>query len=56
VGRRERLSIGQAEWSRGRGWALWKTLATCAYTLGGDDEEEAADAWRVLGEIFSATN
>ncbi|MDG4766168.1 phosphotransferase [Solwaraspora sp. WMMD406] len=23
-----------ATWARGRGWALWKTLATCAYTYG----------------------
>jgi hypothetical protein len=34
------------------GWALWKALATCAYTLG-DDYEEAVSARRVLGEIFS---
>ena len=52
---RERLSVGEAEWSRGRGWALWKTLVTCAYTLDGDDQEEAAGARRVLGEIFSVT-
>ncbi|HEY2076903.1 MAG TPA: aminoglycoside phosphotransferase family protein [Streptosporangiaceae bacterium] len=49
---RERLSVGEAAWARGRGWALWKTLATCAYTLG-DDDEDAASAQRVLGEIFS---
>ncbi|MEO3805686.1 aminoglycoside phosphotransferase family protein [Nonomuraea sp. B1E8] len=49
---RERLSVGEAAWARGRGWALWKTLATYAYTLG-DDEEEAAGARRVLDEIFS---
>jgi aminoglycoside phosphotransferase (APT) family kinase protein len=48
---RERLSAGSAEWSRGRGWALWKTLATCASTSG--DRETAASARRVLGEIFS---
>ncbi|GAA1638062.1 aminoglycoside phosphotransferase family protein [Actinoplanes couchii] len=24
---RERLAVGDAEWARGRGWALWKTLA-----------------------------
>jgi aminoglycoside phosphotransferase (APT) family kinase protein len=52
---RERLSVGEAEWARGRGWALWKTLVTCACTLDRDDEEEAADARRVLGEIFSVT-
>ncbi|MGD0703230.1 MAG: aminoglycoside phosphotransferase family protein [Trebonia sp.] len=49
---RQRLSAGEAEWARGRGWALWKTLATCAHTLG-DDYEEAASARSVLGEIFS---
>jgi hypothetical protein len=52
---RERLSVDEAEWSRGRDWALWKTLVTCARTLDGDDEEEAAGARRVLGEIFSVT-
>ncbi|MEO3891285.1 aminoglycoside phosphotransferase family protein [Nonomuraea sp. B5E05] len=49
---RERLSVGEAAWARGRGWALWKTLATYAYTVG-DDDEEAASARRVLDEIFS---
>jgi aminoglycoside phosphotransferase (APT) family kinase protein len=49
---RERLPGGEAAWARGRGWALWKTLATCAYTLG-DDDKEATSARRVLGEIFS---
>jgi aminoglycoside phosphotransferase (APT) family kinase protein len=49
---RGRLSAGKAEWARGRGWALWKTLATCARTLG-DDAGNAASARRILGEIFS---
>ncbi|MEV5764229.1 aminoglycoside phosphotransferase family protein [Micromonospora sp. NPDC052213] len=49
---RERLSVGEATWARGRGWALWKTLATCASTLG-DADESAASALRVLAEIFS---
>jgi aminoglycoside phosphotransferase (APT) family kinase protein len=53
---RERLGVGEAEWSRGRGWALWKTLVTCADTWDGDDEEQAAGARRVLGEIFSEIN
>ena len=52
---RERVSAGEAEWSRGRGWALWETLVTWAGTLDGDDEEEAAGARRVLDEIFSET-
>jgi aminoglycoside phosphotransferase (APT) family kinase protein len=49
---RERLSVDEATWTRGRGWALWKTLATCAQTLGRADEE-AANARRALGEIFT---
>lgn len=49
---RERLSVDEATWARGRGWALWKTLVTCARTVGRTDEE-AANARRVLGEIFS---
>jgi aminoglycoside phosphotransferase (APT) family kinase protein len=49
---RERLSIDQATWARGRGWALWKALVACAQTVGRADEE-AADARRVLGAIFS---
>lgn len=31
---RQRLPVGETAWARGPGWALWKTLATCAYTLG----------------------
>jgi len=47
---RERLSVDAAMWARGRGWALWKTLAACARTVGRADEE-ATSARRVLGEI-----
>jgi len=45
---RERLSVDEGTWARGRGWALWKTLAACARA-----GEEAAEAQRVLGEIFA---
>jgi aminoglycoside phosphotransferase (APT) family kinase protein len=45
---RERLSVDEATWARGRGWALWKTLVTCARTPG-----QAGDAQRVLSEIFA---
>lgn len=44
---RERLSVGDATWARGRGWALWKTLVTCSYNPNDPDE------LRILGEIFS---
>ena len=49
---RERLSVGEAAWARGRGWALWKTLAACARNVRKADEE-GANAWRILGEIFA---
>lgn len=49
---RKRLSIGEDTWERGRGWALWRTLITCAQTIGRFDEETAT-AHRILGEIFS---
>jgi aminoglycoside phosphotransferase (APT) family kinase protein len=51
---RTRLPVDDATWARGRGWALWKTLATCSATI--DDPEDAgeyANAQRVLGEIVS---
>ena len=49
---RETLAVDEAAWSRGRGWALWKTLATCDYTLDGVDEE-AETAQRVLDGIIA---
>ncbi|MEO6086587.1 MAG: aminoglycoside phosphotransferase family protein [Umezawaea sp.] len=49
---RERLSVDEATWARGRGWALWKTLVACAQAVGRADEE-AENARRVLAEIFS---
>jgi aminoglycoside phosphotransferase (APT) family kinase protein len=38
---RDRLSVDDATWTRGRGWALWKTLATCSYALADVDEDAA---------------
>ena len=49
---RNRLSVDEATWARGRGWALWKTLVTCSHTLG-DADEPAANALRILGDICS---
>jgi aminoglycoside phosphotransferase (APT) family kinase protein len=49
---RERLSVDDATWARGRGWALWKTLVACAQTVGCADDE-AASARRILREIFT---
>ena len=51
---RDRLSVDAASWARGRGWALWKTLATCSSTYQDpEDAEEFASAKRILDEIFS---
>ncbi|MEV4539709.1 aminoglycoside phosphotransferase family protein [Asanoa sp. NPDC049518] len=51
---RDRLSVDDATWARGRGWALWKTLSTCANTAEDpEDADEHANARRILGEIFT---
>ena len=51
---RDRLSVDAASWARGRGWALWKTLANCAHVYEDpENAEEFASAKRVLDEIFS---
>ncbi|MBB2903103.1 aminoglycoside phosphotransferase (APT) family kinase protein [Kineococcus radiotolerans] len=48
---RDRLGVDDGTWARGRGWALWKTLATYTGVLDGD-AEAAATARRVLEAIF----
>ncbi|MDG4829294.1 aminoglycoside phosphotransferase family protein [Solwaraspora sp. WMMD1047] len=49
---RERLAVDDALWSRGRGWALWKTLVSCANSVGASDAH-AVNSRRVLDEIFA---
>lgn len=34
---RKQLAVDDATWSRGRGWALWKTLVSCAARLDQND-------------------
>jgi aminoglycoside phosphotransferase (APT) family kinase protein len=48
---RRGLAVDDETWARGRGWALWKTLVTCAGLL---DEEgaELAEEMCVLDQIF----
>ncbi|MFD7155239.1 aminoglycoside phosphotransferase family protein [Kribbella sp. NPDC059898] len=48
---RDRLAVDDPTWARGRGWALWKALATYRSTY--DDPKEAAPAKQVLDEIFT---
>jgi aminoglycoside phosphotransferase (APT) family kinase protein len=50
---RDRLPADAASWARGRGWALWKTLATCSATREDPaDAQEHESAMRVLDEIL----
>ncbi|GAB3598891.1 aminoglycoside phosphotransferase family protein [Kineococcus gypseus] len=52
---RDRLAVDEAGWARGRGWALWKSLATCAHTADRHDDEDheaATAARRALEAIF----
>ncbi|MEV6342814.1 aminoglycoside phosphotransferase family protein [Actinoplanes sp. NPDC051851] len=43
---RAHLCVPAAEWTRGRGWALWKTLVTCAHS-------SSPEPFRALTEILS---
>jgi len=36
---RDRLAVNDPTWKRGRGWALWKTVAACWHTF--EDPEDA---------------
>ena len=47
---RDRLHVDEASWARGRGWALWKTLAGLASAIT-DDDAEAVRLRRVLREL-----
>ena len=49
---RRRLSVDDATWARGRGWALWKTLANYANALD-DGEAATASSRTILDEIFA---
>lgn len=51
---REQLSVDDALWSRGRGWALWKSLTTCANSADAS-VAAAANARRGLDEILPIT-
>jgi aminoglycoside phosphotransferase (APT) family kinase protein len=50
---RDRLAVDASTWARGRGWALWKTVAACWYTFEDSESlEEFEQARRVLGAIL----
>jgi aminoglycoside phosphotransferase (APT) family kinase protein len=50
---RDRLGVDDAAWARGRGWALWKALGQYAGAFEDADSDDAAEALRVLNEIFA---
>ncbi len=47
---RDRLAVDDLTWKRGRGWALWKTLANCRHSLEAANEFEQDK--RILGAIL----
>jgi aminoglycoside phosphotransferase (APT) family kinase protein len=50
---RDRLAVDASTWARGRGWALWKTVAACWYTFEDSESvEEFEQASRVLDAIL----
>lgn len=50
---RDRLGIDDPTWARGRGWALWKTVATCWHTFEDPEgQDEFAHATRILDTIL----
>lgn len=55
AGGRERfrtgLDVDDDTWARGRGWALWKTLATYAYAV--EDDEPVAEFEHILHQILA---
>lgn len=49
---RDRLPIQDSTWSRGRGWALWKSLRQLASALEDHDEHSAAEVRLVVDSIL----
>lgn len=49
---KDRLEADEATWSRGRGWALWKTLSSLASAITDDDEPETARLMDVVTELM----
>lgn len=50
---RDRLAVNDPTWKRGRGWALWKAIATCWSTFEDpEDAEEFEEARQTLDTIL----
>ncbi|MEO7844916.1 MAG: aminoglycoside phosphotransferase family protein [Nocardioides sp.] len=52
---KDRLQIDEATWSRGRGWALWKTLSSLASAITHDDEPETERLRHVCSELIEGS-
>ena len=52
---KDRLQIDEATWSRGRGWALWKTLSSLASAVAHDDEPETERLRHVCSELLEGS-
>ncbi len=46
------LTLDDATWARGRGWALWKALIVLARSID-SDPDQAADCRRVISEVLA---
>jgi aminoglycoside phosphotransferase (APT) family kinase protein len=51
---RAAIPLDNDTWARGRGWALWKALITCAAP--GTDPIKATESWRVIDEVLADHN
>ncbi|MAY95030.1 MAG: aminoglycoside phosphotransferase [Nocardioides sp.] len=49
---RDRLSVDAPTWSRGRGWALWKSLVQLAGAVEDEDDASVADALLTIEPII----
>lgn len=49
---REQLDIDASTWSRGRGWALWKSLRQLGNAIDDRDETSAAESRRVIDGLL----
>ena len=49
---RAAISLDDATWARGRGWALWKALIICA-PLPGINPLRVEESWRTIDEVLA---
>ncbi len=52
---KDRLDVDEATWSRGRGWALWKTLSSLASAINHHDVPETEQLMHVCSELIAGS-